>query len=89
MAAKTPDSVEERVVAGSRSLFILVFSTTTVATGDTVDLSPYCTSVVGADFVPTTAVATGVALSGAGNQTATIAVASGTPVGRLFVWGTP
>jgi hypothetical protein len=92
MAAKTPNSISERVVQGSRSQFTLYFTTTFIDDGDTIDLSPYLSSVEDASWqgagnlVPAAMEFT---LSGAGNVTATALTDGDSQAGRLVIQGTP
>lgn len=91
MAAKTPDTTSARIVLGSWSLTVLDFSSTNLDNADTIDVSPYvsvCDAVLfqaDADF----ANAPGLARSGTGNTTITVATSTANLTGQLFVLGTP
>lgn len=92
MAAKTPDNTEiVRIVQGSRTTFILDFSTTVLDDGDTVDVSNYLSVCEGAWFTPTSAVAQtsapGIDISA--NTTLTMDVSNNGMKGKLFIVGTP
>lgn len=92
MAAKTPDSGTAiiRVVTGSVATFYLPFSgSNNLDDGDTVDLSPYCSTVINAFYTPDTAVAVGRTLTGTGNVTFTAKCASNDLTGILTVIGNP
>lgn len=86
MPAKTPDSISMRYVEGSHCKFYLTFSSTTLDNGDTVDVSPYVSTVLHAWFTPTTAQTVARTISGTtvthvagGNGLAGVMVVEGNP----------
>jgi hypothetical protein len=93
MAAKTPDSGTPiiRVVAGSVAWFFLPFSgSNNLDDGDTVDLSPYCSTVINAWFDCDAATGTpGRTLTGTGNVTFTVKLGANDQTGILTVVGNP
>lgn len=96
MAAKVPDNITagriERIVVGSRSMYILEFITENLDDADTVDVSSLLSSCEGAWIQPVGKAQTahvGIALSGTGNGTLTFAMDVANLNGRVFIIGTP
>lgn len=96
MAAKVPDNITnhsiERIVQGSRSMYILEFLTENLDDTDTVDVSSLLSSCEGAWMQGTTdgqTSAPGIARSGTGNTTLTFDITVANWNGLVFIIGTP
>lgn len=93
---KVPDEITagsiERIVVGSRSMYILSFITENIDNGDTVDVSGLISNCDGCWFQPSNGGQTeapAIARSSTGNTTLTFTTTVANMNGLLFIIGTP
>lgn len=90
MSLKTPDSFSDPISLGSVTMFVLTFNPTLVTANDTVNVSPFVSTLVDAVFTPDEDVEfCGTSFSG---TTVTLAVSSisfGATTGKLKIIGNP